>query len=82
MKKLITFSLYGQQPKYSYGTICNVEIAKTIYPDWICRIYYGNSVSNEIIDKLKKLSAGYFPTKKESSLKSMKKRLKHLSERY
>ncbi len=35
-----------------------------------------------IIDKLKKLSAGYFPTKKESSLKSIKKRLKHLSERY
>lgn len=53
MKKLITFSLYGQQPKYSYGMISNVEIAKTIYPDWICRIYYGDSVPNEIIDKLK-----------------------------
>ncbi len=35
-----------------------------------------------IIDKLKKLTAGYFPTKKESSVKSIKKRIKHLSERY
>jgi hypothetical protein len=53
MKKLITFSLYGQQLKYCYGMISNVEIAKIIYPDWICRIYYGNSVPNEFIDKLK-----------------------------
>lgn len=54
MKKLITFCLYGQQPKYTYGMISNVEIAKTIFPDWICRIYYGNSVPTDIIDKLKK----------------------------
>jgi hypothetical protein len=53
MKKLITFCLYGQQPKYTYGMISNVEIAKTIFPDWICRIYYGNSVPTDIIDKLK-----------------------------
>jgi hypothetical protein len=53
MKKLITFCLYGQQPKYTYGMISNVEIAKTIFPDWICRVYYGNSVPTDIIDKLK-----------------------------
>lgn len=52
MKKLITFSLYGQQLKYTYGMVSNVEIAKIIFPDWICRIYYGNSVPKEIIDKL------------------------------
>lgn len=32
--------------------ICNVEIAQIIYPDWICRIYYGKSVSSEIIKEL------------------------------
>ena len=32
--------------------ICNVEIAKIIYPDWICRIYYGSSVPLDIIKKL------------------------------
>ena len=54
MKKLITFSLYGQQLKYTYGMVSNVEIAKIIFPDWICRIYYGNSVPKEIIDKLER----------------------------
>lgn len=56
MKKLITFSLYGQQLKYTYGMISNVGIAKIIFPDWICRIYYGNSVPKEIIDKLSEYS--------------------------
>jgi hypothetical protein len=56
MKKLITFCLYGQQPKYTYGMISNVEIAKTIFPDWICRIYYGNTVPNDVINILKTYS--------------------------
>ena len=39
--------------KYTYGAICNVEIAKIIYPDWICRFYYGDSVPDDIVKKLK-----------------------------
>jgi|688.fasta_scaffold230660_3 hypothetical protein len=52
MKKVISFSLYGDNPKYTYGAICNVEIAKIIYPEWICRFYCGNSVPINIIEKL------------------------------
>ena len=48
MKKIISFSLYGGQQKYSYGMISNVEIAQVIFPDWICRIYYGKSFSGKI----------------------------------
>jgi hypothetical protein len=54
MKKIISFSLYGTNKKYLVGMICNVEIAKIIYPDWICRVYYGNSVDKYYIDELKK----------------------------
>lgn len=53
MKKIISFSLYGAQIKYSYGMISNVEIAQVIFPDWICRIYYGKSVPSEIVEQLK-----------------------------
>lgn len=53
MKKIISFSLYGVQIKYSYGMISNVEIAQVIFPDWICRIYYGKSVPSEIVEQLK-----------------------------
>ena len=53
MKKIISFSLYGNDPKYTHGALCNAEIAKTVYPDWICRFYCGTSVPNHIIEKLK-----------------------------
>jgi hypothetical protein len=53
LKKIISFSLYGTHPKYTNGMICNVELAKIIYPDWICRIYYDDSVPELVIKTLK-----------------------------
>jgi hypothetical protein len=53
MKKIISFSLWGDNPKYTIGAIKNVELSKTIYPDWICRFYCGKSVPLDIIEKLK-----------------------------
>ena len=38
-KKLITYCVYGTKPMYLRGVIKNIELAKTIYPDWICRFY-------------------------------------------
>jgi hypothetical protein len=52
MKKIISFSLYGDDSKYTLGMLCNVEIAKILFEDWICRIYYGNSVPKQIIEQL------------------------------
>ncbi len=52
MKKIISFSLWGNNPKYTVGAIRNAELALKIYPDWICRFYTGNSVPTEIIHKL------------------------------
>ena len=46
--KLITFSLWGQDPKYLLGAIRNAELAREIYPDWICRFYVGQSVPSQI----------------------------------
>ncbi len=54
--KLITFSLWGQDPKYGVGAIRNAELARKFYPGWICKFYVGYSVyANEdytIIDQL------------------------------
>ena len=52
MKKIISFSLWGTNPIYNIGAIKNSELAKTIYPDWVCRYYVGKSVPTEIIEKL------------------------------
>lgn len=51
-KKLITFSLWGDNPKYTIGAIHNVILAREIYPNWICRFYVGKSVPEEIVSRL------------------------------
>lgn len=50
--KLITFSLWGDSPKYCIGALKNAELAKTIYPGWTCRFYLGTSVPRDIVHKL------------------------------
>ncbi len=52
MKKIISFSLWGDNPKYTIGAIENAKLAKTIYPDWVCRFYVGTSTPDEIWDEL------------------------------
>jgi hypothetical protein len=39
MKKIISFSLYGNSPLYQIGAYKNIKLAQNIYPDWICRFY-------------------------------------------
>ena len=52
-KKVISFSVYGEKEVYQFGAEKNVEIAKKIYPDWVCRFYCSKEISN--IEKLKSL---------------------------
>ena len=52
MKKIITFSLWGNSYRYLGGAIQNVELAKVIYPDWICRFYIGKSTNPDFIEEL------------------------------
>lgn len=53
-KKIISFSLYGNNPKYCVGAIKNAKLAKHIYPDWICRFYLSKDVDISWIIELKK----------------------------
>jgi protein O-GlcNAc transferase len=50
--KLISFCLWGSNPKYTVGAIKNAELAKEIYPDWKCRFYCSEDVSNMILFNL------------------------------
>ncbi len=52
MKKIISYSLWGNKPMYTVGALRNAELAKEIYPDWTCRFYVGKSVSADIINAL------------------------------
>lgn len=50
--KIISFSLWGDNPKYTIGAIRNAELAQTIYPSWVSRFYVGKTVPQNIIDVL------------------------------
>ena len=58
MKKLICYSLWGKNPKYTIGALRNAEAVKHIYGiDWKARFYCGTSVPKKIINQLIELDA-------------------------
>ena len=52
MKKVISFSLWGDNPKYTIGAIENAKLAQEIYPGWDCYFFLGSSVTDNIQDRL------------------------------
>ena len=55
MTKVISFSLWGNQPKYTAGAIANAILAREIYPGWECWFYVSNheySRNSSLIIKL------------------------------
>ena len=52
MKKIISYSLWGDNPKYTIGAVRNAELTPIIYPGWVSRFYCGESVPTEIIKTL------------------------------
>lgn len=51
MKKIISFSLFGDDPKYLNGMLCNLELRPLIYPDWIVRIYCSSKLNYVFLEK-------------------------------
>jgi hypothetical protein len=48
MKKIISFSLWGKNPKYVNAALVNIELAKEIYPGWLCRFYVDETVPEDL----------------------------------
>jgi hypothetical protein len=53
-KKIISFSLYGNESVYYDGCIQN---AMSVYDGWVCRFYVSQHVPESFVDRLKKLGA-------------------------
>lgn len=51
--KIISFSLWGNNPKYTVGAVKNAKLAKVIYPGWECYFYVSSDVPQDIISQLK-----------------------------
>lgn len=56
MKKIISYSLFGDDLKYYVGAEKNLELNKQLLPEWETRIYYRqDNIKNGYIDKLQNL---------------------------
>jgi hypothetical protein len=56
MQKIISFSLFGDDPKYYVGAEKNIVLNKKLLPDWETIIYYlPEKIKLEYVDKLKEL---------------------------
>lgn len=70
--KIISFSLWGNNPMYNNGAIANSKIAFKLLPDWICRFYVGSNTDQQTIHQLEKLSnVQVIDMKTEATMKSM-----------
>lgn len=56
MKKVISFCLWGDIPKYTIGAIRNAQLALEIYPNWECWFYVADNVPQDIINQLQSIS--------------------------
>ena len=51
-KSVIAFSLWGDNTRYTLGALQNVELAKLVYPEWICRFYVGHDTPSNMVSLL------------------------------
>lgn len=66
--KIISFSLWGDSPKYCVGAIKNAQIARDLYPDWTCRFYCSALTSPvEVLRELYSVDGDDVSTSKVSS---------------
>lgn len=57
MRKVISFSLFGEDPKYLHGALENAELAKTYYPGWEVQFRVDvDTVPREVIERLSRAS--------------------------
>jgi len=52
MKRIISFSSWGDRPGYTTSCIDNAELARKHYPGWICRFYCDPRVPKDVKARL------------------------------
>lgn len=56
-KRIVSFSLFGNEPVYGEGAILNAEAIKSLLPKWEMRVYHDDSLSAHLIGRLKQAGA-------------------------
>ncbi|WP_312240888.1 tetratricopeptide repeat protein [Pantoea sp.] len=67
-QNIIAFSLYGGQPRYCETLIKNVEVARELYPGWICRVWLDESVPQHVWQRLAQAGAQLVDMSQEKTI--------------
>ena len=51
-RNVISYSLWGDDPKYLQGALANATIAPVVYPAWVCRFYCDETVPGDVRSRL------------------------------
>jgi hypothetical protein len=54
---VISFSLFGDNRRYTVGAEENVLMARHVYPGWVCRFYVDATVPRACVDRLRGMGA-------------------------
>ena len=55
--KIISYTIFGNEEYYRNGLVENLKIGKTIFPEFIFRVYACENLPNKFIKTLEKLNA-------------------------
>lgn len=69
--KVVSYCLWGNNPKYTIGAIRNAELVKEKYPNWQARFYVGLSVPSAIISELLNKDAHVIQKNEDGNWNSM-----------
>ena len=67
LTSVISFSLWGDQPRYLRGAIDNAQASAYLYPDWQIRFYVDESVPKALLDILLSYGANIIQQPMEQS---------------
>lgn len=63
--KVISFSLYGDNPIYTIGCVKNAKLKKSYFKDWEMWVYHNDTVPKIILDELESLGVKLINTKED-----------------
>ena len=70
-KNVISFTLFGDSPRYCENAIRNAQKVNDIYPNWHCRFYCATDVPTNIIKRLESTGAKVIIRPKTDDVKVM-----------
>ncbi len=56
-KKIVSFSLYGNQPLYIEGALRNADLIPDVYQGWVARFYVSDEISQSVVQRLENAGA-------------------------